>query len=64
MKTTSQIAKECGVGGNVIRNIADNEKFILQKIKGVFHYTRLQEERIHQVLNPKFITIESKMNIL
>ncbi len=62
MKTTLEMARECSVTQNKIRHIVDNEKLIIKKIGGRLRYTKLQEERIHQILNPEFLILESKMN--
>ena len=66
VKTTTQIAKECGVINNEVRNIADKERMVTVKKRGIVHYTELQEQRIHQLLyfggKTEFLTLESKMN--
>jgi predicted transcriptional regulator len=64
MKTTLEIARECSVTQNKIRHIVDNEKLIIKKTGGRLRYTKLQEEQIHQILQPEFIILESKMNKL
>jgi hypothetical protein len=62
MKTTQDIAKECNVPQNKIRHIVDSEKLTVKKIGGRLRFTKLQEERIHQILKPEFVIFESKMN--
>jgi hypothetical protein len=62
MKTTLEIAREFNVTQNKIRHIVDGEKLIIKKIGGRLRYTKLQEERIHLILNPEFLILESKMN--
>jgi hypothetical protein len=64
MKTTLEIARECGVQQSEIRYIVDSKRLIVKKIGGRFRYTKLQEEQIHQILQPEFIILESKMNTL
>jgi hypothetical protein len=49
-KTTAQIAKEYGITPNKVRNIVDNLKMQPTKIKGVWHYTASQEDKILEQL--------------
>ena len=66
MKPIMQVAEECNLSYNLIRDVIKKEKIITEKINGRIYLNKYQEDYIHQVLffESKIteITYQSKIN--
>ena len=67
MKSVHQIAKECGLGWQQVKDLVKKEEILPAHKKGKFnYYDQYQEELIHTILYftcmAKEITFESKIN--